>query len=430
MANIGVILAGGIGTRFDSNIPKQYMKLNGQEVIAYSISAFKRSTQIDSFVVVVDAQEFESKNIENKYEVICIRGGETRNQSLYNAIIYIRENIPECRKVLFHEAARPFIKPEILDIYFNELDYCDAIITAAKITDSIGNYNQWYVDRKEFYLIQAPEAFDFNIISKHFLPNSNITATIQQLPSNIRLKKYFDFKNNLKITFPEDLFLAEQLIKLQYYHKNKLNETDYSKLDKVLIFGGSGGIGSQLVQNFKENNVQFIAPSHRELDLNDITVEKLNRYLGEFKPDVIINLAATSISDSDGIIENFETVFNVNLKSNLVFIEYARTLNKRVNLVLLSSSSSTKGRENITLYSASKVALNSIVESLSGRMYEKGIYINGIVPEKINTPLISKLHKKSIKINEMLDIEEVLDAILYYSSCDEYGQLVHVRKGL
>ncbi len=429
-SNIGVILAGGLGARFHSDIPKQYMKLNGNEVIAYSINAFKNSTTIDDFIVVVDQNEFIEKNIETKFNVKCILGGETRNHSLHNAILYIKENYPNCDNVLFHEAARPFIRPSIVDTYIQELEQHDAVITAVKITDSIGHQDKWIVDRQEYYLIQAPEAFKFDLLAKHFSPDSNITATVQQLPQNIKLKKYFDFKNNIKITYPEDLFLAEQLIKLSYYRKKDPEDYDYSKLGKVLIFGGSGGIGSTLIGKFKEGGVDYLAPTSKEVNLENIEVETLKELFSEYAPDTIINLAATSKSDVDGILENFDKVFHINLRASLVFIEFAKSLNKRVNLVLLSSSSSTKGRQKITLYSASKVGVNSIIESLSDEMALNGVYINGIIPEKIYTPMIDKLHKRKINRNEMLDVEEVIDAILYYSSCNEYGQLVHIRKGL
>ena len=268
------------------------------------------------------------------------------------------------------------------------------------------------------------------MLSNHFSPKSSITATVQQLPAGIKIKKMFDFKNNLKITYPEDLFIAEQLIKLKYYRKKQLNHVNYDKIGKILILGGSGGVGRELIRELDIRNINYRAPSHHELDLEKLSLDSIMDYLGDFNPDSIINLAASSISDSDGILENFDKVFKVNLQANLVIIEFAKRLNKRINLVFLSSSSSTKGRENITLYSASKAALNSVVESLSEFMSRQNILINCIIPEKINTPLIKKLHKKDISDTELLDIAEIIDAILNYTYCDHYGELIHIRKGL
>lgn len=430
--NIGIILAGGLGTRFNGNIPKQYMKLNGKEMIAYSIDAFKRAHMVDDFICVVNEEEYIEKNIEKKYNVKCIKGGNTRNESLYNAIINISENFPDCEKVVIHEAARPFIKSNIIDEYLLLLNNYDAVITTVKITDSIGLISGQAVDREKYHLIQAPEAFWFKYLKKYFSPTSNLTATIHQLPSNLKIYNNYNFKFNLKVTYPEDLFIAEQLIKLKYFKKNgetKINDNCLLN-KKVLIFGASGGVGSAIVKRFKLMGAELLCPTSKELNLEYITIQDIVDYCKGFKPDIIINAAAFSATDEDGLIEMFDKIFKINLKSNLVIIEYAKTLNKKVNIVLFSSSSSTKGRENLTLYSATKAGINSIVESLAERLSKFGIYINAIIPEKINTPMINKLHNGNVVQRELLDVDDIMDAVIYYSISDVFGELAHIRRGL
>jgi len=213
MKNIGVILAGGFGSRFGSSTPKQYLSINNKEIISYSIEAFGNSKLTDKLIVVVDEDEKYKNRIEDTYKVECIRGGKSRNASLYNALKYIESNY-ECENVLFHEAARPFITASIIDEYFNLLTENDAVITSKKITDSLGKIGQHVTDRSEYYLIQAPEAFKFDLILNNFSPDSDITATVQQLPENIKMKKYFDFPLNYKVTYPEDLIIAEQIMKI------------------------------------------------------------------------------------------------------------------------------------------------------------------------------------------------------------------------
>ena len=84
----------------------------------------------------------------------------------------------------------------------------------------------------------------------------------------------------------------------------------------------------------------------------------------------------------------------------------------------------------MTNYSAAKAALNSVVESQGETLHKSDIYVNALIPEKINTPLIAKLHKREINPRELLDAHEVIDAVMYYSTTDEYGKLIHIRKGL
>lgn len=143
-----------------------------------------------------------------------------------------------------------------------------------------------------------------------------------------------------------------------------------------------------------------------------------------------LNAAAIYYDDNEGLSDTFDEIFSVNVKSNEVLIEYALTLNKKVNVVLISSSSSTRGRANLTNYSAAKAALNSIVESQAERLCERNVYLNAVIPEKVNTPLIAKLHKTEINLRELLYPKEVINAIMYLVSSSEHGQLIHIRKGL
>ena len=212
--NISIILSGGEGKRFASATPKQYQTLMGKEVISYSIRAMRGSELSDGILVVSDSKSVE--RLAAEYYVPCIVGGSTRNESLRNALEYVRLYIKECKKVFINEAARPFLTAQIIDSYFRYLNEYDAVITAQHITDSLGREGEAVTDRDEYYLVQAPEAFRFDLLYRHFLADSPITATVQQLPADRKVYKCFDFKHNLKITYKEDLLHAEQIMRLLY----------------------------------------------------------------------------------------------------------------------------------------------------------------------------------------------------------------------
>ncbi|WP_420544394.1 2-C-methyl-D-erythritol 4-phosphate cytidylyltransferase [Tepidanaerobacter syntrophicus] len=77
-----------------------------------------------------------------------MRGGKTRNESIYNAIKYIQKNFSNCKKkVIFHDSARPFINYNIINNYVDLLEENDAVITAVRITDSIGKLDGEPIDR-------------------------------------------------------------------------------------------------------------------------------------------------------------------------------------------------------------------------------------------------------------------------------------------
>lgn len=214
MRNIGVILSGGSGSRFGGKVPKQYCILNGREVIRYTIEALRQSDMIQEIVIVMDQKEYLENSLQI-HSVHRIIGGDTRNASLYHALTYIKMKWPDCEKVLIHEAARPFLKKEIVDTYLEKLDTVDAVITTQHITDSLGRTGQHVVDRNEYYLIQAPEAFRFQLLYENFSPESTITATSQQLPEGAAVEHYYDFENNMKITYPKDLYLAEHCMRME-----------------------------------------------------------------------------------------------------------------------------------------------------------------------------------------------------------------------
>ena len=209
--NISLILSGGSGNRFGGDLPKQYHSICGKPVIAYSIEAMKSSMSTD-ITIIVSGEKYIDE-LEQCYNTKVISGGNTRNESLKIGLNYIRKNFPDCKKVLINEAARPFVTAKIIDDYFTLLDKYDAVITTQHITDSLGRNGEHQTNRSEYYLIQAPEAFRFPLLQQHFRADSPLTATSQQLPFECSVYKNFEFRNNFKITYAEDLAIAEQLMR-------------------------------------------------------------------------------------------------------------------------------------------------------------------------------------------------------------------------
>lgn len=137
--NIGIILAGGIGSRFGASCPKQYCLILGKEMIWYTIEAFKKAKNIDDFIVVLDKEQFEKGEIAKTYGVKTVLGGSTRNKSFKNALDYIHETFPDCEKIVENNAACPMIKPELIDEFIDLLDEYDYVNAAYKITDALGS---------------------------------------------------------------------------------------------------------------------------------------------------------------------------------------------------------------------------------------------------------------------------------------------------
>ncbi len=212
--NIVTILANGIGSRFGSNIPKQFHKINGKMVIEYVIESIMQSQEIDKLVIAtnVEANSVYLADICETKNIDLIEGGSTRNRTLKNVINYINSKY-DCSKLIICDAVRPMITGELIDKYFNLLEGKAAVVTAQKITDSLGCYNFQKVDREDYYLMQSPEGFDFQLLRDNFDSESTLTEVTQQLPENSDIELYFDFNNNFKLTYPADLKYLEALIK-------------------------------------------------------------------------------------------------------------------------------------------------------------------------------------------------------------------------
>jgi 2-C-methyl-D-erythritol 4-phosphate cytidylyltransferase len=228
--NVVAILANGVGARFGSNVPKQFHRVNGKMVIEYVIESIAQSSKTDKLVIAtnVEANSVYLADACAKYNIDLIEGGDTRNQTLKYVINYIESKF-DCDKLIVCDAVRPMITAELMDKYFDFLDNNEAVVTAQKITDSLGCYNFQKVNRDDYYLMQSPEGFDFKLLAESFDENSELTEVTQQLPADSKIKLYFDFTNNFKLTYPADLKYLEALI------KEKNNNVDFSDILQSVI---------------------------------------------------------------------------------------------------------------------------------------------------------------------------------------------------
>lgn len=211
--SIGIVLAGGIGRRFGGDKPKQYFLIHGKEMIAYSIELFCAAKSIDDFVVVLNPDEYENGRIARQYGVQTVCGGATRNWSFGNALNYIAEKFPDCEKVVENNAACPLTKPETIDRYIELLDDYDYVQTTLKITDALGSYTSRMVDREDYFLIQAPDAYRFKLLHDNFNPNHPNGHPAVQLPESAKGYNAFYEGRILKVTHPDDIKIAEALMK-------------------------------------------------------------------------------------------------------------------------------------------------------------------------------------------------------------------------
>jgi 2-C-methyl-D-erythritol 4-phosphate cytidylyltransferase len=419
--NIAVILAGGIGARYGSEIPKQFCKINGKAAVHYVLDEYIASNLFSKIIIAINDLRYKYlfKNYD-KNIVKIVRGGENRTQTVYNALKYIKKYNPE--NVFFQDSVRPLIKKEDLSQYLEAINGFDCVVTYEPITDAL--YND---DRNKFKLIQSPDVVKFKKLYQEINPTNHTNAIYQQL-KNPKLNFIKLNHANNKITYPYDLFILEYLIK---YNKYIPRNSSFSGRN-ILLLGYSGGIGYEVYRNLLGRAIHIWIPSHKELNLSENFIDSLlPKYCNV---DLIINCAGIPYKNEDSLLSHYEEMMNVNFRANVLLIEFAKRIrqiyhDRPINIVTISSSSATKGRAGFTIYSASKSALHSLIESQASELAEQEIYINGICPEKVDTPFWKKLHTPINKL-EALTPQEVAKVILSYCDTKEYGKIIHIRKGL
>ena len=134
--NSTVIVAGGTSSRINGDTPKQFIKLNGEEILSYSVTTFLNHPQIEEVVIVCHPDWIE--HVKSKYpECIVTTGGERRKDSSLSGV---KAASPESEIVLIHDAARPFVSETIITDCLNALKNADG---SAPILDSSNSLVKW-----------------------------------------------------------------------------------------------------------------------------------------------------------------------------------------------------------------------------------------------------------------------------------------------
>lgn len=216
-----IILAAGSGLRMNSITPKQFLRIKGKPLFIYSLELFDKCSFIDKIFITCNKEymhlynEFISMyDIKN---VVCIEGGNTRQESVYKALSYV--NTP---KVIIHEAARPLIDLEFMNNIFSSDFDADAVVPTipVKFTVAIGNdFMESELNRSKLHNVQLPQIFNKEILfSAHekALKDGYEATEDGMLVFHYggRVKFVEGRESNIKVTTQLDIELIENLLKL------------------------------------------------------------------------------------------------------------------------------------------------------------------------------------------------------------------------
>ena len=140
-----IILAAGDGKRFKSNTPKPYNKVGNKTLLEHSINEFRNFNQIKKTVIVYNKKHKRHLNKLNLKNILKITGGKTRQESTFIALKKIKRM--GCKKVLIHDAARPYPSKKIISEIISNLKRNHAVVPIIKISDATKR-----VEKKIIYL--------------------------------------------------------------------------------------------------------------------------------------------------------------------------------------------------------------------------------------------------------------------------------------
>jgi 2-C-methyl-D-erythritol 4-phosphate cytidylyltransferase len=222
MEKYALIVAGGSGSRMKSSLPKQFIELAGRPILTYALEAFA-AAGIKHIIVVLpeDQQQFwktlcQKHNFNLQHTVVS--GGNTRFQSVKNGLTQVPENC----LVAIHDGVRPLMNAEIIEECFKQAETEGSAIAAVPLKDSLREQvNEQHTisrNRANFWLVQTPQTFSSNIIKTAYhqpeLPSFTDCASVAE-SADYAVKLIEGSYRNIKVTTPEDLVIAEALLKMQ-----------------------------------------------------------------------------------------------------------------------------------------------------------------------------------------------------------------------
>jgi 2-C-methyl-D-erythritol 4-phosphate cytidylyltransferase/2-C-methyl-D-erythritol 2,4-cyclodiphosphate synthase len=218
-----IIAAGGTGSRLGADMPKQFLDLDGRPILEHSVRALVEHPRVSELIVALPAESADSPPswLTSCAKVRIVAGGARRQDSVANAF----DTITRSEIILIHDAARPFVSPELISRSLDAALAYGAAIAATPVTDTVklvqaaenGPVIHGTIPRESVYLAQTPQAFKRQILAEAIaLGRSGVQATdeaalAEQAGHAVHVVE--GDPSNVKITTPADLVRARERMK-------------------------------------------------------------------------------------------------------------------------------------------------------------------------------------------------------------------------
>lgn len=222
MKVFAIIPSGGSGMRMNNPLPKQYIRINGKEIIAYTLEVFQKCDLIDEIIISARKDYFDLLlTIKNNYSFSkiskIVEGGEERQQSVLNAIRSI--NAKDNDLIVVHDAVRPLLPLDVLIKSIETAKIFGSAVVAIKAKDTLIKGMDSvvsYIDRKDVYYAQTPQVFRYKILldAMNQAEKENFIGTDESMLAHhagYKVNIVSGSSLNFKITNKEDLLIFEKI---------------------------------------------------------------------------------------------------------------------------------------------------------------------------------------------------------------------------
>lgn len=221
-----IIAAAGMSNRMGSKINKQFIAIDNKPILAHTVEKFEKCKLVDEIIVVSKEGEVDycKKEIVKKYGfkkvTNIVRGGKERQDSIYNGILALNE---KADIVLTHDGARPFVKIETIEEGIREVEKHGACCVGVPVKDTVKvidseNRVHHTPKRSMLWAAQTPQCFRVDLLKKGYemaaeegIVGTDDSSLVEKIGQPIKM--IMGSYDNIKITTPEDLIVADSMLK-------------------------------------------------------------------------------------------------------------------------------------------------------------------------------------------------------------------------
>lgn len=222
MEKYAIIVAGGSGLRMGTDIPKQFLSLGNAPILMHTVKRFFGFSDKIHIIVVLPKEQIERWKqlcLKNQFNIphTIVAGGKTRFESVRNGLNSITDK--QEALVAIHDGVRPFISKQLLENAYTSAEKLGNAVASVPLKDSIRkieNGKNSAVDRAKHRIMQTPQTFLLSKITAAFSAEESPLFTDDAAVAEadgIKINLIDGSYENIKITTPEDLALAEAIIK-------------------------------------------------------------------------------------------------------------------------------------------------------------------------------------------------------------------------